>query len=228
MAVRVGIRGGKRAAKAGDEAYNARRRYTRAAQRYMKKADESTGAVAGRYRQLAKDNLASAMGTYDKSTTQKISKPIQSLADRLGVDTAQARRNLKARTDSSAEKLRSSLISEERSKKALAGTYEKAEERRQAEARAVIFSDDIGRRILGGTVEVWRDKATGENGKVDKKKILPALYEHFKVDNLADLLIQVENLVGDMLYSDVDSETMYETVKLTIANAVSDDNDLVE
>ena len=63
---------------------------------------------------------------------------------------------------------------------------------------------------------------------IHKKKILPALYEHFKVDNLADLLVQVENLVGDMLYSDVDSETMYETVKLTIANAVSDDNDLVE
>lgn len=212
-----------RAAKAGDEAYNARRRYTRAAERNLKKAESSTGATAARYRYMATEQLKAAVNTYDKSTTQKISAPIQNLADRLGVNLDQQRRNLKARTDESATNVRDRLIrlSERQLESNLNRQGE--EQRRQDEARATLNNDAIGSRILGGTVNIWKDKAT-VNGKVDKKKILPALYEHFKVDNLADLLLQLENLVGDLLYNDADSDVMYETVKLTIQKSIRQDN----
>lgn len=216
-----------RAAKAGDASYNARRRYTRAAERNLKKAENSTGAVAARYRHMATEQLKAAMGTYDKGTTQKISKPIQNLASKLGVDVEQQRQNLKAKSDKSAREIQKSLIdlSEKQLESRL--TAQGDEQRRQDEARAILNNDKIGSRILGGLVDVWRDEAT-VNGKVDKTKILPALYKHFKVDNLADLLLMVEDMIGDILYSDADSEVMYETVKLTIQNKVKSDNTVVQ
>lgn len=219
--------------KEGDLSYNARRRYTRAAERYLKKAENTTGAAAARYRHLATEELKSAMGTYDKGTTQKISKPIQNLASKLGVDVEQQRRNLKARTDESAANLQKRL--KDASESRLEGELMKsgAEQRRQDEARAILNNDQIGSRILGGTVNIWRDKArvfdpVKEEYTFDKSKILPALYEHFKVDNLADLLLQVEKMIGDILYTDADSEVMYETVKLTIQNKVKSDNTVVQ
>ena len=217
-----------RARKTGDASYNARRRYTRAAERNLKKAENSTGAVAARYRHMATEQLKAAMSTYDKSTTQKISKPIQNLADRLGIDTEQQRRNLKARTNESAKNLQKKAIEKSESQLESVLSESGAEQRRQAEARAILNNDQIGTRILGGTIDIWRDKAKGSDGKIDKRKILPALYEHFKVDNLADLLLQVEEMVGDILYSDADSEVMYETVKLTIQNMVKEDNAVVQ
>ena len=213
-----------RAAKAGDVTYNARRRYTRAAERNLKKAEQSTGATSARYRHMATEELKRAVATYDKGTTQKMSSSITNLASQLGVDIEQIRDNLKSLSDDRAKSVQSKLV--ESSKSHLESNLRDYEERRQKEARAILSNDEIGSRILGGTVNIWRDAAT-VNGKVDKKKILPALYKHFGVDNLADLLSKVEDLIGDTLYADPDSEVMYETVKLTIQRAVKD-NSVVE
>lgn len=207
--------------KPGDSVYNARRRYTRAAERNLKKAENSTGVTAARYRHMATQQFKAAMNTYDKATTQKMSKKVKNLADRLGIDTEQQRRNLKARTDESVKTMRNRLI--DISEKLLESKLDAqgSEQRRQDEARAILNNDKIGSRILGGLVHIWKDEAT-VNGKVDKSKILPALYKHFKVDNLADLLQKVEDMIGDMLYADADSNVMYETVKLTIQKATRD------
>lgn len=207
-----------RARKTGDTYYNARRRYQRAAERNMKKAEQATGATAARYRALAKQDLQKALDTYDKGTTQNFSKPISNLAEKLGVNLAQKRKQLKSMTDKAAKQLRESA--EEKSSSRLEKNIEDIEVRRQAEAKA-IFSSGIGSRIIGGLVDVWRDKAI-ENGKVDKKKMMQVILDYFKVDNLADLLQAVEKQIGERLYHDGDSETLYETVKLVIQSKVAD------
>lgn len=207
-----------RARRKGDEFYNARRRYQRAAERNMKKAEQASGATAARYRNLAKQDLQKALETYDKGTTQNFSKPIQKLANDLGVDLGEKRARMKGLKDKAAKDLQTKAV--EKSTERLAGAMETSEQLRQAEARAV-FSSEVGHRIIGGLVDVWRDKAV-KGGKVDKEKMMKAIYDYFQVDNLADVLQKVEQSLGEILYQDADTDTIYETVKLTIQNKVAD------
>ena len=207
-----------RAKRKGDEYYNARRRYQRAAERNMRKAEQSSGATAARYRNLAKQDLQKALATYDKGTTQNFSKPMQKLANNLGVDLGEKRARMKGLKDKVAKDLQTKAV--EKSTERLAGAMETTEQLRQAEARAV-FSSEVGHRIIGGLVDVWRDKAV-KGGKIDKEKMMKAIYDYFQVDNLADVLQKVEQSLGEILYQDADTDTIYETVKLTIQNKVAD------
>ena len=220
--------------KTGDDATNARKRYYRSAERYMKRAEQSTGATAARYRQLARQDLDNALNTYSKSTTQKFSKPIQKLANDLGVSLDQERRKIKARSDEYAEKTRKAAIdlkAGSASAKRLAGAADDAEVLRQSEARAIINSP-IGHRILGGLIDVWEEAATieDETGQltVDQSKILPALFDYFNVDNLADMLEKVEQIIGDKLYADEDDDMMYEAVKIMLQTHIASDNSVTE
>ena len=207
-----------RAAKAGDEAYNARRRYQRSAERNIKKAEQSSGATAARYRQLARDDLDKAMETYEQGTTQNFNKTITNLANELGVDLQQQRRRMQSMRKGTYDKLRKSAISEEKSRTRLVANIEDDEARRQAVARQILNSK-VGSRIIGGLVDVWKDEATVSTDRgleVDNRKILPALFDYFKVDNLADMLEKVEQIIGDKLYGDEDSDAMYEAVKVML------------
>lgn len=209
----------------GDAATNARKRFYRSAERYLKQAAQSAGATASRYRELARLNLEDALKTYSASTTQKFSKPIQRIANELGIDLEAKRQKMKERAPETAEKIRESAIDlGGRSQRALAGTKAKNEQLRQDEARSILNSP-IGSRIIGGTVEIWQEAATitTETGEtqIDKTKILPSLYEYFGVDNLADLLSAVEEITGETLYSHGTVDEMYETVKLMLQKHVS-------
>lgn len=211
----------------GDDATNARKRFYRRAETYIKQAQNAVGATAARYMELAKINLDDALKTYSKSTTQKFSRPIQRIANALGVDLGEERRKIQSRSDEAAEKIRTRAIDlGEKSRSARALRTRTSEQLRQDEASAILNSP-IGRRVIGGTADIWRDAATVETDygfEIDKKRILPALFDYFKVDNLADLLDKVEEIAGDKLYRDEDSEIMYETVKLLIANNTLTDN----
>ena len=89
-----------------------------------------------------------------------------------------------------------------------------------------MFNSPIGSRVIGGTVEIWQDKATvtlaDGTTKIDKSKILPALFDYFEVDNLADLLDSIESMSGADLYSSPDDEAFYESVKITIQTAIAE------
>ncbi len=206
----------------GDTATNARKRYYRAAERYLKQAQNAVGANAARLRTLAQLRLEDALNTYTKATKQSFSKPIQRIANALGIDLSEERRKMQARTDKEDLRIRERAISEEKSKQAKASAYD-SETMRQSEARALLNSP-IGRRVIGGTVDIWQSKASyiDENGqtKIDKTKILPALFEHFKVDNLADLLYVMQDIAGDALFNDPDEEALYESAKITIQTYV--------
>lgn len=211
----------------GDDATNARKRFYRRAESYLKQAKSSVGATAARYMELAKINFDDALKTYSKSTTQKFAKPIQKIANDLGIDLGEERRKIQSRSDETAEKIRSRAIDlGEKSRSARALRSRTDEQLRQDEATALLNSP-IGKRVIGGTVDIWRDAATVETEQgfeIDKRKIIPALFDYFKVDNLADLLERIETIAGDKLYRDKQSETMYETVKLLIANHTLTDN----
>lgn len=213
----------------GDDATNARKRFYRRAESYLKQAESSTGATASRYRQLAKLSLDDALKTYARTTTQRFSRPIQALAVKLGVDLAEERRKIQAKSQEVADKIRKKAIElgeKSKSFKALRKTKQDEAQLREDEARAIL-SSPIGKRIIGGTVDIWREAATVETDEgigIDKSKILPALYEWFNVNNLADLLDKIEEVVKDKLYTNESNDIMYETVKIVLAHHIATSN----
>lgn len=203
--------------KTGDDAYNARRRYYRSAQRNLKKAEASSGANAARYRALARQDLEDALATYDASAPkQKLSKPIRDLAEKMNIDVKSQRSEFIAAT----EKQRAKAI--EKSERRLESNLSDVNVRREQEARTLLNNPVVGRRVIGGFVDVWRDKFLDFDGTFDKSKIIPMLFDYFKINSYADLLEKVENIVGDNLYISEDSDVMYETVKILIQMNVAD------
>ena len=213
---------GARDFKTGDDSTNARKRFYRKSQSYLKKAEESSGATASKYRQLAKQNFEDALNTYEPTNKQKYSKPIRELAEVFGYDL-EGHREKRIENKEFYKKVQERALT--RSNEALKSAAEDPEERRQAEARALLNNDAIGSRILGGLVDIWKKEAAiyDEEGNylgIDEKAILPALYDHFKVDNLADLIEKIEKIVGPDLYKDPESDSMYDAVKLVIQTHV--------
>lgn len=209
--------------KAGDDVYNARRRFARAAERNLKRARETSGATSERYRQLARQNLESAVDLYDSSRNRRSAQRMTRLANELGVDLEGAKADVGHSNK---------LDAMSRSFNTLEGTLADSEFRRQQEARALLNDDRIGSRILGGLVDVWRDKATvvDDNGmaKIDNAKIMPALFDYFGVDNLADMLAKLEDSIGSKLYEmRGDADNIYEHVKVLIQTKVLE-NTLVQ
>ena len=215
--------------KKGDDSTNARKRYYRAAERNLKKANESSGATASRYRELARQNLEDALDTYDPANKQKVSAPIQRLADEFNIDIKE-RREMRLKAVEEGGHLAEAAENRQRlsiwrSQNVLEGNLQNPEFRAELEARTV-FSSPIGSRIIGGLVDVWRDVAT-EGGKTDRSKIFEAIQNYFGVDSLADLLKKVEEKLGDVLYKDPGNQSIYDTVQLILQTKVAD-NTLVE
>lgn len=213
---------GARDFKAGDDSTNARKRFYRKSQSYLKKAEESSGATASKYRQLAKQNFEDALNTYEPTNKQKYSKPIRELAEVFGYDL-EGHREKRIENEKFYKKVQERAI--ENSVSALKSIEDDPETRRQNEARALLNNDAIGSRILGGLVDVWKDEASvyddeGNYQGIDNEEILPALFDYFEVDNLADMLEKVEEIIGDKLYADEDSDSMYEAVKILIQTKI--------
>ena len=208
-----------RKARAGDAATNARKRYYRDAERYLKLAGKTFGATSARYRSMARIRLQEALNTYTKATTQEFAKPIQAIANALGVDLNAQRDIMKQRTVEMENHIRERAIKQS-GKATRKGLTD--EQLRQREAQA-LFNTDIGSRIIGGTVELWVTNAridTETGTKIDNKRILPILFEKFGVDNLADLIQKFTDIAGESLYSSVGNDAFYENAKVTIQTYV--------
>ena len=218
--------------KQGDISTNARKRYYRASERYLKKAEQASGANAQRYRQLAKQSFEDALATYDPANTQKYSKPIQRLAGEFGYDLDAMRQLPESEAERESAMSRRARIQERvvrESKYVKESSFRNDDVRREREAQALFKNTEIGRRIIGGYVDVWRDEATitdSETGerKIDTRRIFKALYKHFNVENLADLVEKVEAEIGETLYEMGNDDEIYEVVKLSIQNKVLDNS----
>lgn len=217
-----------RARTVSDDVYNARKRFGRSGLRNLKKAQESTGATAAKYRCLAEQDLKAALSTYDTKSGKKQNylKEIRQLSEGLSLNLTQQLEQTKR-----AEGRQKTRVVE-RSFETLESRLQSPEVRREKQARAILSNDEIGSRILGGLVDVWKDKATvvDEFGraKVDTSKIMPALLEYFKVDTVADMLDKLQESIGEKLYDMSDDQAnIYEIVKLQIQSKVAD-NTLVQ
>lgn len=184
-----------------DDTYNARRRYARSAERYMNKAEQTTGATAGRYRQLARQQLEKALSTYETGK-QKVQGRIANVAARLGIEPTQRIRT---------EETRRELV--QRSTSALESVDVLT--RGEVEARAILTSPEIGKRTLGGLVDVWRERLPKIDGKLQMGNVYKVLFDYFNVSSYQELLQKIENIVGDSLYAMGDEE-IYDTVKLQL------------
>lgn len=214
-----------RAKKAGDTATKARKRYYRAAERELRKAEQSSGATAGRFRQLARIYFKDALSTYDPTKRQAFSKPIRRLADEFGINLDEYRKSLSGGNIEQAISRREKMIS--RSEDILESSLRDTDKRREREARALLSDDAIGSRVMGGFVEIWGEEATYTDAstgklKVDNKKIMSKMMDYFDVDNVADLLDKIEDIAGEDLYASPEDYTQYQIAKLKIQNYVAE------
>lgn len=216
-----------RTARKGDVSYNARRREYRAAQRYLKRANETTGATAEKNRALARTHYINAINTYDfTSPKQNISNPMLKLGEELGID-------MQARRDAVYRQLGEQPTKEQisrvvkRQNEAIGKSYEALEstrmqQRTELEAKELVNNKVIGRRIMGGLVDVWSDKVTPGNSAVENRNIIQkAIFDFFKVSSWAEILEKLERFIGKALYSISGDLEIYETVKLALQKGVT-------
>lgn len=199
-----------RAKRKGDSAYNARRRYTRKAERYMKQANASYGASRERYIELAKREAEKALSTYDKEPSfQKLSKGLQRVA--LETDAQFSKPANDAR--------RQEIIS--RSKRSLESSVE---DRREYEGRA-IMSSSVGSRIIASLEPIWRQYAeynpkTKKYGVKDWDKVAPKIFEYMSEvtgREITDWMGVIEAFeqnpeIGADLYKDPKNDIRYDAV----------------
>lgn len=205
-----------RKAKSGDTAYNARRREYRAAQRYLKKAEQSSGATAARNKALAKTHLQNALDTYDPSQNQKISAPITNLAAQLGVDIQESR----AQYINATAKERESAI--QGSTSALEGSLKDPYQRKVAETEALMQNKTIGRRIMGGLVDIWRDVVKkGKSAIENRKAATKAIFDYFEVDNWYEVIEKLMQAAGSELFDTSADEEIYDVVRITLQTKIN-------
>lgn len=199
-----------RAKKTSDEVYNARRRYTRKAERYMKQADSSYGASRERYIELAKREAEKALSTYDKEPSfQKLSKGLQRVA--LETDAQFA----KPANDAQRQKLIS------RSRRALESNIQ---DRREYEGRA-IMSSSVGSRIIASLEPVWRQYAeynpkSKKYGIKNWDEVAPKIFEYMSEvtgKEITDWMGVIEAFeqnpeIGADLYKDPKNDIRYDAV----------------
>ena len=218
--------------KAGDDSRNARRREYRAAERYLRQAESSSGATREKMRQLAKGHFERALDTYDPSTKQDFAAPIKRLASEFGVDIYERRRQFADLTTKSQAKAveryqKQKDFYENRSKEALESERQDPDVLREREA-LIIMNSEVGKRIMAGLVDKWshvvsRDKTAEKNREAAQK----AIFEYFNTDNWADVVDAIEKSVGESLYKMSGQDDFYDTVKTTIQDKVMDNTLIV-
>lgn len=199
--------------KPGDDTYNARRREYRAAQRYLKKSKETSGEVSAKNRALAEMHLKNALETYDPTQKQEFSAPIRNLAAEFGISEVAIRPAYAAET---AEKRKGAIA---RSFKALEGTLK--EKRSELEAEALMGNKAISKRILGGLVDVWRDKVkSGVSADTNRAEIQKAVFDYFNVSDWPSVIEILERNFGNMLFMVGSDLEIYDVVKISIQKSV--------
>lgn len=179
---------------ASDDAYNARRRYYRQAQRYERQAAKaSTPTEAGRLRKLGARALENAINTYEDPTKARVSRPIAELQKSLQVEKPLRKPS---------ENYKQLIIDESKKKATVKGMTDF--ERRETEA-SEILTGAIGRRVFGATSEIWKDAEDRED----------AILKYFGVASMMDVIEAIED-AGIDLYSDPESEQKYDEIRTAI------------
>ena len=202
--------------KPSDDVRNARRREYRAAQRYLKKAEETSGATAARNRALAKTHLFNALETYDPAQNQKLAAPIVNVAAQLGIDIQKSRSEFITST----QEQRQQAV--ERSYSALEENLKDPSKRKAIETQALLRNKAIGRRIMGGLVDVWRDSAKKDvSARENRQNIQKAIFDYFKVDSWSEVFERLVEAVGSALFNTEIDQEIYDVVRITLQTKIN-------
>ena len=204
----------------GDDATNARKRYTRQAARYLKNADNATSEhQRSRYMTLAKDATERALKTYNKPTPiEKMRKDLQEVVMRTGVQPIEAPLEIlqddarRAAFEKRMQMLRKQYIDDKTSKKFL--KIKDKDERREAEANA-IMNTHVGSRIIGSLSEIWQDAIIEDedgNTHIDHQRMEELIFDYLGVDNWMDAIEMFEQIYGDDLYVEPDNTMKYDDI----------------
>lgn len=186
-----------------DEIYNARRRYRRQAERFIKKANESSGILKSRYEAQARNATINALSTYAKGQQPK--GRVKQLTDMLGIDAKTVQQVAFAKGMQSGG-VTTSLVSRlvEHSKLTLASA-----ETRDEMAKEILSTGNVGSRFYGGLVDIWGD--TPEHREHPNQSIL----EFFGTDSMMDVIEDLE-AEGIDLYTPDENEDVYKSAQLAL------------
>lgn len=154
-----------RARRASDDVYNARRRYRRQAERYLKKAQLVSGAAKRRYERLAEQATEKAVSTYENES--RIQGAVGKLAQRFNI-TKENQTQARRRTQNVRQ-----------SEQALSRL-----DTRENQARSIL-SGNFGSLFYAGLIDIWR-------GRSDRDT---AIKEYFGVSSLMDVLEGIEKAI---------------------------------
>lgn len=186
-----------------DETYNARRRYRRQAERFIKKADESSGILKSRYEAQARNATINALSTYAKGQQPK--GRVKQLTDMLGIDAKTVQQVAFAKGMQSGG-VSTGLVSRlvQRSKQTLVSA-----ETRDEMAKEILSTGNVGSRFYGGLVDIWGD--TPEHREHPNQSIL----EFFGTDSMMDVIEDLE-AEGIDLYTPDENEDVYKSAQLAL------------
>ena len=186
-----------------DETYNARRRYRRQAERFIKKAGESSGILKSRYEAQARSATINALSTYAKGQQPK--GRVKQLTEMLGIDAKTVQQVAFAKGMQSGG-VSTGLVSRlvQRSKQTLASA-----ETRDAMAKEILSTGNVGSRFYGGLVDIWGD--TPEHREHPNQPIL----DFFGTDSMMDVIEDLE-AEGIDLYTPDENEDVYKSAQLAL------------
>ena len=186
-----------------DETYNARRRYRRQAERFIKKAGESSGILKSRYEAQARNATINALSTYAKGQEPK--GRVKQLTDMLGIDAKTVQQVAFAKGMQSGG-VSTGLVSRlvQRSKQTLVSA-----ETRDAMAKEILSTGNVGSRFYGGLVDIWGD--TPEHREHPNQSIL----DFFGTDSMMDVIEDLE-AEGIDLYTPDENEDVYKSAQLAL------------
>lgn len=195
-----------RARKKSDDTYNARRRFTREAERYMKKADTVTGAAKSRYERLAEKSMTQAAALYKGKPKGR--NKLSEMGKKIGVDPFDKAKAFAAGYKAGKQSVTGKLI---------ARSYERLEKNKQQTrdemAKDILATDNIGSRFYGGLSEIWtQDEESRQHPDT-------AITEFFGVDSIADVLEQLEE-AGIDIYAADENNSNYKSIQLKIQELI--------
>lgn len=197
-----------RARKRSDDVYNARRRFRRQAERYIKKANETAGVAKNRYESMARNALEKAIASYAGNKPQG---RIAQLAEKLNI--TQARIDIIWTNKVTTKEYRNNFIT--KSKSAL--FTENKGKSRDDMAKNILSDKNVASSFYGGLSEIW---AGSEAGRKNPNQAIIEYFnteiENFHAESIMDIIEYLEN-AGINIYKPIENDGTYMDIALQIA-----------
>jgi hypothetical protein len=203
---------------ASDDTYNARRRFIRAAKRYLDKSYDAVGSVRNRYREMARDATLKAAELYQRKANIKRKGDFERLAREFNVNLSEFITDDEPTERETQRRKKLERESKEVTAQTSGTAEQRTQARRESEARAILNSP-IGSRIYAGLVDVWAQPAIEGGEIINKRKqedIDALIMEHYGVNNMMDV-IEILEQQNPNLYADPESLERYHETSISIA-----------